>query len=164
MTNFLTPLLIVSLLAPIRTVSPDATKNRKSQVSRQSKAKRTIKRRRGNIKRRNRSRRKPKYSLTRRRKAGGTITGHRNSRATTNTNKQVRKKSTNKVRSKHHVQHSTQQGNKGKPSKKDTRSRSPGHLSPFQREVLRYQMQILLSDPAMGPIYRQILRKGKKKK
>ena len=88
--------LIISLLAPVPTVSSEATKNRKSQVSRQSKAKRTVKRRRGNIRKTNRHRQNQKYRLQRRRKAGGTLNRRKNSRATTYNNKQVRKRSTNR--------------------------------------------------------------------
>ena len=154
--------LIISLLAPVPTVSSEATKNRKSQVSRQSKAKRTVKRRRGNIKRRNRSRRKPKYSLTRRRKAGGTITGHRNSRATNNTNKQVRKRSTNRVRKTQTQRHHNPGTQKKTRSSKGKRpARSPVHLSPLQKQMLMLQMEVLLSDPEMGPIYRQIINNKK---
>ena len=156
--------VFISLLAPVRTVSPDATKNRKSQVSRQSKTKRTVKRRRGNIKRRTRSSRKPKYNLTRRRKAGGTITGRRNSRATNNTNKQVNKRSTNRVRKTQDLRHhnpSTQKKSKSSKGKRSTRS--PVLLSPLQKEVLRFQMEVLLSDPEMGPIYRQVIKSKKKK-
>ena len=155
--------LIISLFAPIRTASPDATKNRKSQVSRQSKAKRTVKRRRGNIRRRTRSSRKPKYNLTRRRKAGGTITGHRNSRATNNTNKQVNKRSTNKVRKIQDLRHHNPSTQKKSKSNKGKRSaRSSVRLSPLQKQMLMLQMEVLLSDPEMGPIYRQIIENRKK--
>ena len=157
--------LIISLFAPIRTASPDATKNRKSQVSRQSKAKRTVKRRRGNIRRTNRRRHNQKYELKRRRKSGGTFIRRRNSRATNNTNKQVNKKYTNRQRRIPHVQQSTHPNKKkSKSSKGKRQSRSSVSLSPLQKEVLRYQMQILLSDPEIGPIYRQILRTKKKKR
>ena len=155
-------LIFISLLAPVRTVSPDATKNRKSQVSRQSKTKRIVKRRSGNIKRRTRSSRKPKYNLARRRKAGGTITGRRNSRATNNTNKQVNKRSTNRVRKTQDLRHhnpSTQK--KSKSSKGKQSARSPVRLSPLQKEVLRFQMEVLLKDPEMGHIYRQIIKNEK---
>ena len=157
--------LIISLLAPLPANKSGATKSRKSQVGKQSTSKRTVKRRRGNIKRTQRRRHNQKYELKRRRKAGGTYNRRsKKSRATNNNNKRVRKRTTNRVRRKQHVQHPSQQGNKGKPSKKGTRPRSPVHLSPLQREMLRYEMQILLSDPELGHIYRQILRESKKKR
>ena len=165
MVNSILALIFISLLAPTRTVIPDATKNRKSQVSRQSKSKRTVKRRRGNIKRRKRNRHKKKYTLTRRRKAGGTFNqNRRKSRATNNTNKRVRKNNTNRRRRKSHVQDTTKKGYKDSARKASPRSRSSGRLSPLQREMLRFKMQILLSDPELGPIYRQILRESKKEK
>ena len=162
MNIYVFPLLIVSLLAPIRIVSPDATKNRKSQVSRQSKAKRTVKRRRGNIKRTNRRRHNRKYELQRRRKAGGTYSRRKNSRATTYTNKQVNKRTTNKVRKTQDLRHhnpSTQK--KSKSSKGKRSARSPVRLSPLQKQILLLQMEVLLKDPEMGHIYRQIINNRK---
>ncbi len=47
---------------------------------------------------------------------------------------------------------------KGKTTKKTPRRK----MSRLQREVLRYQMEVLLTDPEMGRIYRQILRNKKK--
>ena len=156
--------LIISLLAPVPANKSGATKNRKSQVGKQSTSKRTVKRRRGNIKRTNRRRHNQKYELKRRRKAGGTYNRRpKKSRATKNTNRQVNKRTTNRERTPH-VQNPTKQGSKDTTRKASPQSRPSGRLSPLQREVLRYQMQILLSDPQMGPIYRQILRRSKKKK
>ena len=133
-----------------------ANKNINSKVNK--KLKRTTRR----FRRRNPKRNKAKYQLKVRRKAGGTFTRRQNSRATNNTTKRVRKKTTNKKRRLQRVQDSIQhRKGKGNPSKKSARRRSPGHLSPLQREMLRYQMHILLSDPEMGPIYRQILKDQK---
>ena len=162
MNVYVFPLLIVSLLAPIRTVSPDATKNRKSQVSRQSKTKRLVKRRRGNIQRSSRRRHNQRYGTQRRTRHQ---TRNQNSRATTYTNKQVNKRSTNKVRKTQTQRHHNPSIQKKTQSSKGKRSaRSPVHLSPLQREILRLQMGVLLRDPEMGHIYRQILSKEKKSK
>jgi len=159
-------LIIIPLLAPIRTVSPDATKNRKSQVSRQTKAKRTTSSGRVNIKRTQRQRHNQRYGTQRRTKHQA---GRRNSRATNNTNKQVNKRTTNRQRNPSHVQHSIQPNNKpnskkGKSSKGTRQSRPPAPLSLLRKEVLRYQMQILLSDPEMGRFYKKIIEDSKSKK
>ena len=92
---YLCTALIISLMAPVPSQKPSATKNRKSTVTRQAKQpKRTIKRRRGNIKNSRRRTSNARYRQQRRRKASGTITG-RNSSATKNrninTNKRVDK-------------------------------------------------------------------------
>ncbi len=156
--------LAIILAAPVRTVNPEATKNRKGQVSKQSKAKRTVKRRKGNIKRTNRRRHNQRYELQRRRKAGGTITRRRNSRATTYNNKQANKRSTNRVRKTQDLRHHNPSIQKKSKSSKGKRSaRSPVHLSPLQKQMLMLQMEVLLSDPEMGPIYRQIIESRKKK-
>ena len=161
MVNTIIAMVFISLLAPVRTVSPDATKNRKIQVSRQAKAKRTTNSRRVNTKRTQRQRHNQRYGTQRR---TGNQTRRRNSRATTNTNKQVNKRTTNRIRRSPHVQHTSKQGNKSTTGKASPLRRPPGQLSVFQREVLRYQMQTLLSDPQMGSIYRKILKSKKKRK
>lgn len=161
MNVYVFPLLIVSLLAPIRTVSPDATKNKKSQVSRQSKAKRTVKLRRGNIGRNNRRRHNQKYELQRRRKAGGTITRTRNSRATNNRNNTVRKRNTNRrVRTQTHQQATPPRQRQAQSSKNSRSARA----RQARKELFRYQLEILLSDPEMGPLYRRIIESQQKSK
>ena len=152
--------LTISLLAPVPANKSGATKNRKSQVGKQSTSKRTVKRRRGNIKRTNRRRHNRKYELKRRRKAGGTITGQRNSRATNN----IRKRTTNRVRKNQHSHQHQSSKKKVVPSKRKRSARSPVHLSPLQKQMLMLQMEVLLSDPEMGPIYRQIIDSSKKTK
>ena len=155
-------LIFISLIAPVRTVSPDTTKNRKSQVSRQTKAKRTTKSRRVNTRRTRGRRHNQRYGTQRR---TGNQTRRRNSRATTYTNKQVNKRTTNKVRKTQDLHsHNPSTQKKGKSSKGKRAARVPVPLSTLQREVLRYQMEILLSDPQMRHYYRQILRNKKKKK
>ena len=112
--------------------------------------------------RRNPNRNKQKYRLKTRRKPTGTYNRRKTSRATTYTNKQVNKRTTNKVRKtqvqRHHIQ-STQ--NKTRLSKGKRSAQSPVHLSPLQREILRLKMGVLLRDPEMGHIYRQILNNKK---
>jgi hypothetical protein len=157
-----TLLIIITLLAPVRTVSPDATKNRKSQVSRQTKAKRTTSSGRVNTKRTQRQRHNQRYGTQRR---TGNQIRRRNSRATTYTNKQVNKRSTNRVRKTQDLHsHIPSTQLEGKSSKGKTTLRSPAHFTPLQREILRLQMGVLLRDPEMGYIYRQIIRNRKNKK
>lgn len=159
MVNGILALVFISLLAPIRTVSPDATKNRKSQVSRQSKTKRTVKRRRGNIRRTSRRSHNQRYGTQRRTRHQ---TRNQNSRATTYTNKQVNKRSTNKVRKTQDQRYHNPSTQKKTRSSKGKRSaRSPVHLSPLQKQILRLQMEVLLKDPEMGHIYRQIIKNEK---
>lgn len=146
-----------------KTDSASRKVNRGSQTSRKAKRKksrvnprRTAKRRRGNIKRRSKVRHNRRYMLKRRPKAGGTITGRQNSRAT-NSN---RKRTTNRVRKNQHIhQHPPK---KRVSSKRKRSARSPVHLSPLQKQMLMLQMEVLLSDPEMGPIYRQIINNSKK--
>ena len=134
-----------------------ATKNRKSQVRRQSKTKRLVKRRRGNIQRSSRSRHIRGYGTQRRTRHQ---TRRQNSRATNNTSNRT----TNRVRKNQYTHQHPTPNKKSKPSKGKRSARSPVHLSPLQREILRLQMGVLLRDPEMGHIYRQILSKEKKSK
>ena len=48
--------------------------------------------------------------------------------------------------------------------KKKLKPKPKRQLTPLQREFLRMQMGILLSDPEMGPIYRQIITPRKSKR
>lgn len=120
------------------------TRRRSQKISRTTKN-RSIKRRTKRRYRRN----AVKHRLKIRRKT---------SRATTYTNKQVNKRTTNKVRKtqvqRHHIQ-STQKNSKSSKGKRS--ARSPVHLTPLQKQILRLQMEVLLKDPEMGHIYRQIL-------
>ena len=135
-------LIIIPLLAPIRTVRPDATKNKKSSVSKQVKrGKRVIKPRRGNL------------------------TNHRRrkSRATNNRNNLVRKRIPNReTKPQDHPTQVILNKKKGKPSKAKQAPRAPASSRQINRAILLYQMKILLSDPEMGHYYRQLLRNSKK--
>ena len=144
-----------------KTNSASKETRRRSQISRstkKTKLTKKTKRKTRRYRRRNPNRNKQKYRLKTRRKAGGTYNRRKTSRATTFNNKQVNKRTTNKVR-KTQVQHQHIQSiqKKTQSSKGKRSARSPVHLTPLQKQMLMLQMEVLLRDPEMGHIYRQIL-------
>lgn len=128
--------LLVSLMAPVPSQKPSATKNRKSAVTRQAKQpKRVIKRSRGNIKNSRRRNSNARYKLQRRRKAGGTITG-RNSGATNNRNIKTNKNTNKRVDKNKEI------------SNRQTHSRSRQDISKRKERlrrwlILQWQLEVL---------------------
>ena len=134
--------ILILLMSPVHPVDS----NKKTSVSRQSKAKRTIKSRRGNIKKARRRSYNRKHTLTRRKKAGGTITDRRNSRATN--------KTTNKENNTGTHQHSQVR----QPNKDTTKEKSKSVPAPVLRKRSQYRTmmeqwatEIILSDPELQP-------------
>ena len=148
-----------------KTNSASKETKRRSKIYRSTKKTKPTKKTKRKTRRyriRNPNRNKQKYRLKTRRKAGGTYNRRKTSRATTYTNKQVNKRTTNKARKtqvqRHHIPYTQK---KNKPSKGKRSARSPVHLTPLQKQMLMLQMEVLLRDPEMGHIYRQIINNKK---